>query len=210
MLRRQGTRRKTAMISGNRQKSEFEKRLERIAAGGPNTMKQIHVGVADGAAPRRGGGTPAMGVASFAQVLLSPFTVLAAFLTGALAVLAVRLVRFRYLGEGLRGEEPLAAMAWDAAGALAVLMVLRVVLRSGGWLRTPPRLLGAAAMLVGMHNLVYLQPAPFEALFSPAWVEEVVNQTAPRTLLLAGMSYELPQRPAEDEEPAMPRILRLD
>ncbi len=199
------------MISGNRQKSEFEKRLERIAAGGPNTMRQIYVGVAGEAAPRRGGGVPSLGVASLAQVLMSPFTVLAAFLTGALAVLAVRLFRFRYLGEGLTGEEPLAAMAWDAAGALAVLLVLRVVLRSGGWLRTPPRLLGALAMLVGMHNLVYLQPAPFEALFSPAWVEEVVQGTAPRTLLLAGTSYELPQpAPARSEEPAKPRILRLN
>jgi hypothetical protein len=198
------------MISGNRQKSEFEKRLERIAAGGPNTMKQVYVGVADEAAPRRGRRRPSMGAASFAQVLMSPFTVLAAFVSGALAVLAVRLIRFRYLGEGLIGEDPTVAMARDALGALALVLVLRVVLRSGGWLRTPPRLLGAAAMLVGMHNLVHLAPAPFEALFSPAWVDEVVRRTTPGTLQLAGASYALPQPPAPGEEPAMPRILRLN
>lgn len=206
-------------VSATRQRATFEERLQRIRAGGPNTSGQVYVGIAEEAAgkteakPRRKVRERRQAEQSVAvQLARLPFTMTGAFLLGAVLVFAMRYLRFRYLGEGLIGEDPRVSMALDAAGATLAVVLVRVLFRSGGVIRTPTRVLGVLAMLLGMHNLVHIAPEPFSRMFSPEWTAAVTSATKPDSILVLDQSYAMGPDGHFRAEPQrkLPKILRLN
>ncbi|MCR8723706.1 hypothetical protein [Frigidibacter sp. ROC022] len=111
-----------------------------------------------------------------------------AILSGGLAVVASRLFRADFFDAGLTGSGAQEAMINDALLALAVAllvkMLFRLNLRQFLFLQTA----GAAAMLLGMHNLVHMAPDIFAEIFPQQWVSAVLVETEPNSLLIRGAS----------------------
>jgi type IV secretory pathway TrbD component len=108
--------------------------------------------------------------------------------TGGLAVVASRLIRALVFDAQLNGADATMAMMNDAALALAVAFLVKAMFHFN---LTQFALLqgsGAAAMLLGMHNLVHLAPELFGRVFPAHWVSQVLATTEPHSLLIQGAS----------------------
>ncbi len=199
------------------QQRRFQERLERIARGGPHTLGRLHAGAsAPGAAfapagrtrgrkrtlppaaAKPGGGSIRGGAVAgglFGGILL-----------GALAVLLVRYARFRLTGTALGEPDADLLLAVDVVLAITLAIMLRALFRGRSWLHGFGKLLGVGAMVLSMHNLVHLAPEPFSRSFSPQWVESVVSQTAPGTLLMVTLSGTAPTAGPASAPGAVARI----
>lgn len=121
------------MIDPDRQKEQFAKRLQRISAGGENTMGQIYVGPVDEEKVRKKKSKrAAAGLPSMRETVGYPASIVLAFFLGMLAVLITRYVRYAMAGSTLTGEDADITMAIDAGLALAIGFVLKQMFRLSG------------------------------------------------------------------------------
>ncbi len=176
----------------NTHRQQFQERLQRIAAGGPNTMGQLYCGLPEEIeAPHRrrknrGGATAASEAASRPRSgagggALS--RIVSGFLIGATAVLVVRYARFRLTGSALAGPDADLLLATDVVLAMTLAIMLRGVVRLRGRIHGVAKFMGVATMALAMHNLVFLAPGAFSRTFSPEWVDEVLSTTQEFSLL---------------------------
>jgi hypothetical protein len=121
----------------------------------------------------------------------SPVAFLLAVLTGGVAVIAARYGRAIWTEPTLIGPDPRAAMLTDLIFALMLGLVLKSLLSLPGHRLFLGQVLGAALMLVSMHNLVHLAPDLWARAFPSQWVAEVLQDTQPQSLLIQGRSYRL-------------------
>jgi hypothetical protein len=181
------------MIAKNVQKMQFQERLKRISSGAPNTTRQVYAGTI--AAPQSGkrakNAKPVLRkprTSRQSRVSL-PVALLSGALIGAAAVLAVRYGRFRLDGGGLVGADADILMLVDLVLAMTLAIGLRSVIRIRSMAHGLGKVLGVAAMVVLMQNLVFAAPGLFERTFSVAWVDAVVGATQPNSVLLAGVTF---------------------
>ncbi|WP_417526081.1 hypothetical protein [Marinovum sp.] len=176
------------MISTQGQAS-FHARIARINSGQVSCMPQP--GVSDGT------GTAWVSPAKVARLKGSrapaarshPLAMIWAFVLGALAYALSQAAGFHFLGLPDPSMTPDIRMALDGAGAMAVLAVLAVVFSAPTKLLVAVRLLGIAAAMGMMHNLVHLYPEVFEMAFSGKWVNTVRSTTEPMSILFRGESF---------------------
>lgn len=83
------------------------------------------------------------------------------------------------------------AQAQSAAISLAIALLLTHLmgLRDRGLLL--PKVLGVVAGILFFHNVVHAWPMAFETLFSPGWVAQVMAETEPGSVNLAGANFTL-------------------
>jgi len=187
------------MIADGLKKQTFEARLKRISAGGLNTSSQLYAGVSEvGDKPR-----PAKKIKFKADVKTilpgqtshsgasAPVSMVSGLLIGAGAVILARYIRFLVADGALAGPDADIIMAIDIVLAVTIAIVLRSVFRFKSGTHRFAKLLGIGAMVLLMQNLVHVAPGLFERAFSVAWVDQVITTTTPKSLLLAGASYEL-------------------
>ena len=197
------------MIDPDRQKEQFAKRLQRISAGGENTMGQIYVGPVDEEKVRKKKSKrAAAGLPSMRETVGYPASIVLAFFLGMLAVLITRYVRYAMAGSALTGEDADITMAIDAGLALAIGFVLKQMCRLSGKIQETAKTLGIFAMICVMHNLVHTWPGAFEIAFSPEWVSDVIETTQPQSILFRGVSFVVGE--SADQAPAMPTVFRVE
>lgn len=110
--------------------------------------------------------------------------------SGAIAVMAARLIRATMFDAELTGSDAATAMVNDAILAVAVALLVKVLFRLNLTQFAVLQSIGIAAMLLGMHNLVHLAPDLFAQVFPDQWVQQVIATTAPNSLLIQGSSIQ--------------------
>lgn len=112
-----------------------------------------------------------------------------ALVLGVASVVAMRAVDFHLPG--------LSLTFGNAAQTMAVVMTLATLfaIMAGQviGLSKPQHVLaaylGVMAGLLGMHNLVYMAPDQFAAIFSPAWVAQIQATMPANSVVVAGVVY---------------------
>lgn len=172
------------------QMNDFHDRLARIEAGGLNTRYTLFVGMDESFVLTRGKPDTASKTHPALTNAAYPVTLVAAVALAMATVICIKLMQFHLFADAPIGAEPL--------NDLAIELVLSVLLSFGlaRWLwQDHARLRGYMAtgvlvMAVGWHNIVFLAPRPFAALFSDLWVAQVTAQTEFRSILICG--YTIP------------------
>lgn len=161
------------------QQKKFAARLERIATHTGHTNATLHIGGAD-QLPQAALKRAVLGKARPRAKANSPLAAPLALISGALSWVWAQ------------WSLPVLLQSTDlwmsllAAGA--VMLLLRLVLGLTGPLTLAAQVAGLALAIVGLHNAVHLWPAPFAALFTPDWVQQVLASTQPMTLSLGALT----------------------
>lgn len=122
-------------------------------------------------------------------LLLMPFAVALALAFGAATVLTVRLARVIYDGSALTGEAAGRLMLIDAGGALAIVLLINALVRPRGRLTILGQLVGLGAGVLAMQDAVHMAPDLWLNAFPEAWVQSVLTETTPNSILIRGVSY---------------------
>lgn len=126
---------------------------------------------------------------------IRPVVFLTALVLGAAAVVAVRYGRAEWLTDmfpaALAGEKAGMTMLSDFGAALFLCLVIKVVLGARSRQFVAAQTIGAAVMVLAMHNLVHAAPDLWQMAFPQSWVNEVVATTEPHSILITGISFQL-------------------
>lgn len=171
----------------NPQQAEFSKRITRInnphnvSWYDPNTDMQIPKQFSKGKGIRK---------ASMLGNLGYPISIVLAVMLGCMTVVLSRYVRFHLLGyddtsAGVSGDM---MMAIDAGVGIGVSFFLRQLFKLQSKTHATGQTLGMVAMILLMHNLVWIAPDQFAMIFSQEWVDMTKSYTQPRTLLFRGVT----------------------
>ncbi|MDH5797802.1 MAG: hypothetical protein OEZ19_04495, partial [Paracoccaceae bacterium] len=178
------------MISSGHHQNQFKDRIQRINSG-PGA--QVFVGPAKDATPQNAAKSKKKvrtaeeaGVADWAGNILLPFGLVWSFFLGIFVVMMARFLRFLVTGGTIYGIEMDLVLLVDASVAIALGIGLRSAIPKRRILPTLFRTAGTAAALVMMHNPVHVFPDIFGAIFSPMWVQEVLQNTLPWSIHLLG------------------------
>jgi hypothetical protein len=168
---------------------QFQVRLKRIAAGGPNTLGHVYVGITGQGEPRQRFRVPRLRAASIVPLLIFPFTFVGALSIGLVSVLLARLVRVQFYGGGLTGDQAEMLMLMDASMALIFAFILRWMFQYRAPVMKSASTIGVACMIVAMHNFVHLAPDIFSVVFPAEWVRNVIVTTEMDSVLFRGISF---------------------
>lgn len=144
---------------------------------------------------------------SFRENARYPARIVGAFLLGLVAVLISRYVRYHMNGGALGGEGADVSMILDGTMAAATGFALRQAFKFEAKVFLSAFNVGVTAMILLMHNLVHVAPEAFGVAFSDEWVQVVIEQTEPNSILFMGDS--IPIGGTEEKASASPRILRV-
>ena len=120
-----------------------------------------------------------------------PTSLLAALFVGMLAYLVGRYLRFKLLAGPTNQLSIDADIGLNVVFALIATVVLSRLFKLTSRQQYSLQMLGIVVMTVSFHNLVYLKPDAFNAVFSPIWVNEVMTATRPKSLFIRGISIQL-------------------
>jgi hypothetical protein len=169
---------------------EFSARLSRIESGIGSSKSTLYVGMDETYAVnyhqrRHGRGNSAAGTF---RSLGYPIVVLLAFLIGVAANVAARFVDFLWHGLPAGTENTDMQLAINFAIALVASSVLGLVfrIRIGDFLMV--RVMGIAAGVLLLHNVVHVYPQYFEPVFSSGWVNQIVSSTESGSIMWRGVS----------------------
>lgn len=188
------------------QQDEFQERLNRILAQGQRTGAP---------APAFGRPTPRQPVSAGSEIamnLLYPLSLAGAFLLGLLAVGLGRYIRF-HLADGAAGDQTADTDLMITAGlGLAVSFVLAQLFRLSSKEHVALQGIGVFVALCTFHNLFHWAPEPMAAVFSPGYVAEIQEMAPANSAAFRGMIFTFadPAAPGTGEDPAAPRLLKLD
>ena len=158
-------------------------------------MKQVYVGPAETSPGRNGANGKSAEGGFILNGVFYPMAITGAFLIGVFAVFVTRYARFQLTGGTLTGENADIWMMVDLALAVAIVISLRSIFRSGGKMLSIAKSAGVVVMLLTMHNLVHLAPGPFSKIFSPVWADQVIAGTKPNSILISGDSFLVGEQP---------------
>jgi len=171
------------------QKSDFQDRIARIAAGQGCTKATVFVGqdFRFDYTPRSRRKAQALGgtVRNAGQVLMFPVGLAAGFLSHVVE----RYVHWIFAGVSEQvANVDMEMLRIAAAGmALAIVLTHLVGLRDRSLL--VPKILGVVLGMLFFHNFVHAYPGLFEQVFSPLWVAKVTAVTEPASLYFRGVSF---------------------
>lgn len=139
--------------------------------------------------------------------------VVLAIVIGMVAVLAVRIAAFHFMGVAMVSPTPDLTLAIETVAALILAIILFRLTAYRGAKYHFIQFAGVALAISMMHNAVHALPTVFSAAFSPEWTAQVVEQTEPRSLYLRGqvIPFSPVEEPTEEAEPekVLPNVLRL-
>ncbi|MEE9427765.1 MAG: hypothetical protein V3V25_06405 [Paracoccaceae bacterium] len=183
------------MQTGIAQKQQFQDRLQRVAAGGANTLGHVYCGITvPESKPERkkswlSRDKPEKQARSGASL---PVSLITGLIIGASAVLLSRFLRFKLTGGSIAGNDADITMVTDIVVAITIAILLRIIFRFKSKIHGVAKLTGVTATVLLMHNVVHVAPGIFEQVYSPNWVKQVVANTQANSILVAGVSYEFP------------------
>ncbi len=171
--------------------TEFSARLARIESGVGSSKSTLYVGMDETYSVsygRRGAQKRGNSVADSIRNLGYPIMVILAFLVGVAANVAARLVEFRMNGLPTAADNIDVQMAINFGVALMIASVLGTVFRIGIRDFVMVRLMGIAAGVLGLHNVVHAYPQYFEQVFSTIWVSHITTATEAGSIVWRGVS----------------------
>jgi hypothetical protein len=177
------------MIS-SAQKSDFQDRIARIAAGQGSSRATVFVGQDYSFSwqprhrRRRGAGVQGA-LRNVGHALSFPLCMALGFLSHALE----RYSEWVFLGVPQAASNIDIDMARIALTGAVFSIVLTHLLGLRDRSLLVPKLLGVAAGMLFFHNLVHAWPAVFDQIFSPIWVARVTSMTEPASLWFREVSY---------------------
>lgn len=115
-------------------------------------------------------------------------SVILTVLLGAFCLMAARYVRFNFADIPDAGTAARTLMIMDFAIAAVMVFILGGLVKHKTISHMVAQIAGIAAMLVAMHNLVWLFPAEFAQVYSQAYVDQVVAMTEPLSLFVDGQT----------------------
>lgn len=154
------------MVQAQRQKSEFQDRLDRIRRGAPNTLGHVYVGPVEecvpSSRPKRSG----------------PLAVIWALLVGTISYLLGHLLQFK-AAPMLEDAYPQMAAFWTGGGAFCIALLLIVLMlyrsRLSGLVPYLAAMVGVV-FAVGLHQyLVESAPEFHASLYSDVYVQQVLG-----------------------------------
>lgn len=169
---------------------DFAARVQRIEAMRASAQQLIHVG-ADEAylMPRR----DKRAVPSSGRVLLTnlmyPVSMVMAVAMGVAGHAAGQIARFHLQGMQDPGANPDVEMLVQIAVGLGLSMAFGYVLQLKGHTFTTLKSLGVVIGLLFFHNAVHLWPKVFAGLTSEIWVNQILSQTKPYSLMWRGITF---------------------
>jgi hypothetical protein len=188
-------------------KTQFQDRLNRIAAGGPNTMGQVYIGPPDTNGSSKGKKGGSSSGRDTLDNILYPMSIIGAFMVGVFAVFATRFIRFTMMGGELTGENADLWMVVDGVLAIGIVISLRSVFRFGGKALETAKTVGIVAMILTMHNFVHIVPGFFGSVFSPEWTTQIIETTKPNSFLFRGISFMIGEQAEQEvEKPILVQI----
>ncbi|WP_342075591.1 hypothetical protein [Yoonia sp. SS1-5] len=110
-------------------------------------------------------------------------------LIGVIAVIVGQSLRYRYLE---MVEVSNASLFTDILVSLFVVLLLSALLRHRRTTLRAAQLLGAVAMLLGGHNLMWAYPDELAIVYTSEYVQTVRAQTTPMTLVFRDVQIALP------------------
>ena len=164
----------------NDQQAYFQARIKRIQDPSVLYYKDPETGIN---IPRR------LSKGSVAEVMSGrralPWQVVSLML-GAAALMAARYLRFTLgdVQDAATAAGTLTLLDFGIAAALA--MVLGTVLRLTTTRHMMAQVMGIGAMMVAMHNLIWLYPDTFAQIYTQAYVDQVQGLTVPQSLMWNG------------------------
>jgi hypothetical protein len=170
------------------QQLEFSARIARIESGTGSSKSTLYVGMDETYAvayrQSRAGDPTGGSLRSLGALLL----VVTAFLVGVASNVAARLVDF--IWNGLPGPNQNVDLQMGIDFALALVMSLLLGLIVGIRLRefVMVRVVGIAAGMLALHNLVHAYPQYFEPAFPAPWVNHILTSTEAGSIVWRGVS----------------------
>lgn len=176
----------------NVKNSQFQERLNRISAGGPNTTGQVYVGPPEAMTDRKGRKIRSSAGPDALDNILYPMSMIGAFLVGVFAVFLTRLGRFYLLDGSLTGENADLWMVFDSVIAIGFVIILRSVFRAKRKALEVAKAIGVIATVLTMHIFVHMMPGFFSSVFSPEWTQQVIATTEKNAALTHQFSVTVP------------------
>ena len=188
-------------------------------SGKPNAGFQDRLNrVAERRAPHEAGRQPVDVLPDWKENASGPAGIVLAVLIGILAVLVVRLVRFHFTGQAMVTDSPDLTMALEAAGAMAISLVVFFMLPWRGFQYKLLQFGGVVLMITTMHNVVHSAPGVFRLAFSSDWTDIVLAETEPGSMYVRGTSMpfagkirgeEVAEAEVEPEAPKLPGRIKI-
>jgi hypothetical protein len=180
----------TMVISTAAQKNEFLSRLNRIESGIGSSKSTLYVGLDETImADSKQSEKLKKQAAAIPAKPLGMFGIVVSLISGLLAVGTALYLRFLMTGEAGPQDNVDMTMAVNGGVALAIALFAGFMLKMPLGRFAPVAVIGVLAGVVGFHNLVHLYPAQFAEMFSPVWVEQVVNTTPANSIIWRGQTY---------------------
>ena len=171
------------------QKSDFQDRIARIAAGTGSGRATVFVGqdLTFSYVPPNRRRKPGLADAlrNARHSLSFPFCMAIGFLGHALTTYAQWILRG--LPQPPQNIDLEMATVAASGACIAVLLTHLLGLRDRALL--VPKFLGVALGMLFFHNFVHAYPTLFEQAFAPIWVAKITSMTEPHSLLFRGVSF---------------------
>lgn len=120
---------------------------------------------------------------------LGLFGILTAWSVGLAAVGVALYLRFLIIGDAGPQDNVDLTLMVNGGLAFAITLFSCYLLRMPVLRCLPIAAIGVLAGVVGFHNLVHFYPEQFADMFSPSWVEQVVNATPANSIIWRGQTF---------------------
>ncbi len=178
------------VITTANQKNEFMARLNRIEKGIGSSKSTLYVGLDETImADSKQSEKLKKQAAAVPVKPLGMFGIMVSLISGLLAVGTALYLRFLLTGEAGPQDNVDMTMAVNGGAALLIALFAGFMLKMPLVRFSPVAAIGILAGVVGFHNLVHLYPAQFAEVFSPVWVEQVVNATPANSIIWRGQTF---------------------
>jgi hypothetical protein len=165
---------------------EFADRLSRIEAGVGSAKTTLYVGLDEAYTVKyRPRGNGVVDTRRTSGVFIKS---LSGFLVGVSANAAARWLDYFLTGLPDASKDIDVTLTMEFLIAVMLSAIIGVFLGIGLRKLMVARLLGIAAGILGLHNLVHAYPAPFEMAYSTEWVDSLLNTTEAHSILWRGAS----------------------
>ena len=169
---------------------DFAARLARVEENIASARQLLWVGVDEVySMPRRARKVRVTGLRGLVQNAIYPLSMMAAVVLGAVSHGIGQIARFHVQGlPDLHGNPDIETLGQVTLG-IVISMALGYVFKLQSKSFMTLKSAGAVIGMLFMHNAVHLYPKAFAVMTSAMWVNQVVSQTRPHSMLWRGISF---------------------
>ncbi len=170
--------------------SDFLARAARVEKNKAGARQLLWVGMDEVySMPRRERKASVTGFRAVVQNAVYPVSIIAAVVLGAISHGIGQVARYHVQGLPDQKSNPDIETLVQVILGIVIAMALGYVFRLHSRSFTTLKSTGVVIGVLFMHNAVHLYPQGFALMTSPMWVNQVVSQTEPHSMLWRGISF---------------------